>query len=79
MAKASGWQQYPQRSCAARATRAKPKRHANPVGESKKDRLAALPARLQGAAGMGPRVRLDHTAFLALAWRFSNFSQVLSE
>jgi hypothetical protein len=36
----------------------------NAVGESKKDRLAALPARLQGAAGMGPRVLLDLRPFL---------------
>ena len=30
----------------------------NPMGKSKKGRLAALPARLQPAAGMRPRVRL---------------------
>jgi hypothetical protein len=36
----------------------------NPVGESKKGRLAALPARLQLAAGMCPRVRLAIRPFL---------------
>ncbi len=34
------------------------KKTRNPVGESKKGRLAALPARLHPAAGMRPRVRL---------------------
>ena len=34
------------------------KKTRNPVGESKKGRLAALPVRLQPAAGMRPRVRL---------------------
>ena len=40
------------------------KKTRNPVGESKKGRLAALPARLQPAAGMRPRVRLAIRPFL---------------
>jgi hypothetical protein len=46
---------------------------------SKKGRLAALPARLQPAAGMRASRAPCHTAFLALARRFLIFSQVLSE
>ncbi len=40
------------------------KKTRNPVGESKKGSLAALPARLQSAAGMRPRVRLAIPPFL---------------
>ena len=40
------------------------KKTRNPGGESKKGRLAALPARLQPAAGMRPRVRLAIRPFL---------------
>jgi hypothetical protein len=44
------------------AGQAKKTRHL--VGKSKKGRLAALPARLQPAAGMRPRVRLAIRPFL---------------
>ena len=40
------------------------KKTRNPMGESKKGSLAALPARLQPAAGMRPRVRLAIRPFL---------------
>jgi hypothetical protein len=40
------------------------KKTLNPLGESKKNRLAALPAQLQPAAGMRPRVRLAIRPFL---------------
>ena len=40
------------------------KKTRNPVGESKTGRLAALPARLQPAAGMRSRVRLAIRPFL---------------
>jgi hypothetical protein len=40
------------------------KKTRNPVGESRKGRLVALPARLQPAAGMRPRVRLAIRPFL---------------
>jgi hypothetical protein len=40
------------------------KKTRNPVGDSKKGRLAALLARLQPAAGMRPRVRLAIQPFL---------------
>ena len=40
------------------------KKTRNPVGESKKGRLAALSARLQPAAGMRPRMRLAIRLFL---------------
>jgi hypothetical protein len=46
------------------------KKTRNPVGESKKGRLAALPARLQPAAGMRPRVRLAIRPFLLLCGAF---------
>ena len=62
----------PSNACQAKKTR-------NPVGESKKGRLAALPARLQPAAGMRASRAPCQTAFLALARRFLIFSQVLSE
>ena len=40
------------------------KKTRNPVGESKKGRLAALPARLQPAAGDAPSRACCHTVFL---------------
>jgi hypothetical protein len=40
------------------------KKTRNPMGESKKGRVAALPTRLQSAAGMRPRVRLAIRPFL---------------
>ena len=49
-------------SCPSNAGQAKKRRNA--MGESKKGRLAALPARLQPAAGMPPRVRLARRPFL---------------
>jgi hypothetical protein len=57
------------------------KKTRNPVGESEKGRLAALPARLQLAAGMRPRMRLairlsDSRA--ALCNFFTGSKQVLS-
>ena len=54
------------------------KKTRNPMGESKKGRLAALPARLQPAGGDAPSRAPCRTAFLALARRFLIFSQVLS-
>ena len=66
----------PSLGCPARATQAKPKTR-NPMGESKKGHLAALPARLKPAGGDAPSRAPCHTAFLTLARRFLIFSQVL--
>ena len=52
------------------------KKTRNPMGERRKGRPPALPARLQPAAGMRPRVRLA-IGFPALVRRFSILSQVL--
>jgi hypothetical protein len=59
---------------ARNAGRAKKTR--NPLGESRKGRLAALPARLQPATGMRPRSRLATRPFLlshGLSYLFHRF------
>jgi hypothetical protein len=53
------------------------KKTRNPMVESKKGHLAALPARLKPAGGDAPSRTPCHTAFLTLARRFLIFSQVL--
>ena len=47
------------------------------MGKSKKGRLAALPARLQLAAGMRPRVRLAIRHFLLSCGAFEFFHRFL--